>query len=288
MSRIAYVNNSFCPLSAARVHIEDRGFQFGDAVYEVWSVRDGRLMDAAGHFRRLQRSLGELRIRSPKSETALRLVLRELIRRNRLVDGLVYLQISRGQARRDHAFPAADTEPTLVLTAKRLSRQVLEARAERGIKVISVPDQRWARCDIKSVNLLPNVLAKQAAHEAGATEAWQVDANGLVTEGSSTNAWIVTADGVLVTRQADNAILHGITRGTLMACAAQLGWRVEERAFSIEEAQTAREAFITSATTFVTPVTEIDGRVIGNGAPGSTALALRQAYLRASVEDEGA
>ena len=281
MTRYAYAHNRFCPLADAAIHVEDRGFQFGDAVYEVWSVRDGRLLDATGHFDRLDRSLAELRIARPKSRAALERVIRELIRRNRLRDGLVYLQISRGQARRDHAFPNPAPAPTLVLTAKRIDPHRMDQRAETGIKVISVPDQRWARCDIKSVNLLPNILAKQTAHEAGAAEAWQVDRDGLVTEGSSTNAWIVTPDGVLVTRQADARILHGITRATLLRCAAEQGIGVEERAFTIEEAQASREAFLTSATSFVTPVVEIDGRVIANGKPGSMALALRQAYLDA-------
>lgn len=282
MSRIAYVNNRFCPLSRAAVHVEDRGFQFADAVYEVWSVRDGALLDEEGHFTRLERSLGELRIAMPKSRQALNLLIRELIRRNRLIDGLVYLQISRGQARRDHGFPAAGTRPTLVLTAKRLDRAGMDRRAEGGVAVITVADQRWARCDIKTVNLLPNVLAKQAAVEAGAAEAWQVDADGYVTEGSSTNAWILTGQGVLVTRQTDYAILHGVTRAAVLRCAAAEGIPVEERPFTVEEAQAAREAFMTSATSFVTPVVEIDGRVVANGKPGSLAAALRQAYLASS------
>lgn len=279
MSRIAYVNGRYCLHSEASVHIEDRGFQFGDAIYEVWGVRGGHLIDAQGHFERLDRSLRELRISPPVSRAALRLVIRELVRRNRIHDGLVYLQVSRGVARRDHGFPDPATRPSLVMTAKRLDFRAAARRAEAGVAVVTVPDQRWARCDIKTVNLLPNVLAKQAAREKGAFEAWQVDAGGRITEGSSTNAWIVTADGKLVTRPADNAILHGITRATLIEIARSLGHPFEERAFSVEEAQSAREAFMTSATSFVTPIVQIDDRPVGNGAPGSVALALRQAYI---------
>ena len=279
MTRFAYVNGRYLPHDQAQIHIEDRGFQFADAIYEVWSVRSGDLLDADGHFGRLERSLAELRITNPKSRVGYRLVIAELLRRNRVRDGLVYLQISRGRARRDHAFPAADTRPTVVMTAKRLDPAAADRRADHGVAVITRPDERWARCDIKTVNLLPNVLAKQAALEAGAAEAWLVDGAGKVTEGSSTNAWILNADGVLVTRQADHAILHGITRATIMNRAAALGYRVEERSFSVEEAQSAREAFMTSATTFVTSITSIDGRPVGNGAPGSVAIALRAAYL---------
>lgn len=281
MTRSAYVNGRFLPHDDAAIHIEDRGFQFGDAIYEVWAVRAGELMDADGHFGRLERSLGELRIANPKSRAGYRLLIGELLRRNRVRDGLVYLQISRGRARRDHAFPAAGTPPTIVMTAKRLDPAAALRRADSGVGVITVPDQRWGRCDIKTVNLLPNVLAKQAAIEAGAVEAWMVDAHGLVTEGSSTNAWIVTTEGVLVTRQADHGILHGITRAAVMRCAADLGYPIEERAFSVEEAVMAREAFMTSATSFVTAITSIDGRSVANGAPGTVATALRAAYLEA-------
>ena len=282
MSRIAYVNGRFRPHAQAFVHIEDRGFQFADAVYEVWSVSDGTLMDAEGHFDRLDRSLDELRIARPVTRPALRIVIRELLRRNRIRDGLVYLQVSRGRARRDHGFPAAGTPPTLVLTTRRLDLAAAAARAERGVSVISVPDRRWARCDIKTVNLLPNVLAKQEARDAGAYEAWQVDAEGYVTEGTSSNAWIVTAEGQLVTRPADHAILHGITRATLIRAARAAGYELLERPFTVEEAQEAREVFLTSATNFVVPITSIDGRPVGNGAPGSIAAALRETYLASS------
>ncbi|MFY0637585.1 D-amino-acid transaminase [Maricaulis maris] len=277
--RFAYVNGRFFPHGEASIHVEDRGFQFADAVYEVWSVRKGELMDADGHFARLERSLGELRITAPRSRAALEHIIGELLRRNRIRNGLVYLQISRGQARRDHAFPKQAVTPTIVLTCKRLDLAAADARAQCGIAVITVPDQRWARCDIKTVNLLPNVLAKQAAHEAGAVEAWQVDRDGRVTEGSSTNAWIVTKAGKLVTRQADQGILHGITRARIIKCAQDVGLEIEERGFTPQEAYEAREAFLTSATSFVTPVVLIDNHIIANGEPGSLTLSLRQAYL---------
>ncbi|MAK64246.1 MAG: D-amino acid aminotransferase [Maricaulis sp.] len=281
MSRFSYVNGRFLPHAQASISIDDRGFLFGDAIYEVWSVRHGHLLDSEGHFERLKRSLGELRIPMPIGVPALRLVIGELLRRNRVDEGLVYLEISRGAARRDHVFPPAGTRPTLVMTAKRVDFAAADARAERGIGVISLPDQRWGRCDIKTVNLLPNVLAKQAAREAGAFEAWQVDDEGFVTEGASSNAWIVTAEGVLVTRPADHAILHGITRATILRLARDAGYDVEERGFTLDEAHGAREAFITSATTFVTPVVRIDDRPVGNGAPGSLGSLLRETYLAA-------
>jgi len=279
LTRFAYVNGRYQPHADAMIHIEDRGFQFADAIYEVWSVRAGELLDADGHFARLERSLRELRIDNPKTETGYRLIIAELLRRNRVRDGLVYLQISRGQARRDHAFPTGPIQPTVVMTTKRLDLAAAQRRADAGVAVISLPDQRWARRDIKTVNLLPNVLAKQAALEAGAAEAWLVDAGGQVTEGASTNAWIVTADGVLVTHRADHDILHGITRARIMQRAQAMGYTIEERSFSVAEAQSAREAFMTSATSFVTPIVRIDDRPVGNGAPGTVATALRSAYL---------
>lgn len=278
MPRIAYVNGRYIPHNRAAVHIEDRGYQFGDAVYEVWSVRDRMLLDGEWHLNRLERSLGELEIRLPLSRAALRRVIAEMLRRNRIRDGLIYLQVSRGVARRDHAFPAADTPPSLVLTAKRINPHQLDAKADAGVAVISQPDIRWGRCDIKTVNLLPNVLAKQAAKRAGAAEAWLIDAQGLVTEGSSSNAWIVTAEGKLVTRQLDTAILHGITRASVAGLARSLGYEVEERAFTLAEAMQAREAFMTSASSFVTAITAIDGRPVANGAVGTIARELRSAY----------
>ncbi|MBN8944700.1 MAG: D-amino-acid transaminase [Rhizobiales bacterium] len=275
MSRIAYVNGSYLPHGSAAVHIEDRGYQFADGVYEVCEVRGGRLVDETRHLSRLERSLTELKIDSPMSRGALGVVLRETVRRNRVRDGLVYMQVTRGVARRDHAFPKPGTPPALVITAKSVDMAKGDANAAKGVKVITLPDNRWERVDIKSVGLLPNCLAKQAAREAGAYEAWLVDADGFVTEGSSTNAWIVTKDGVLVTRYADNGILKGITRTTLFDLCAREGIKIEERQFSVAEAQEARECFLTSATTIVMPIVAIDGRPVGNGAPGSIATDLR-------------
>ena len=280
MSRIAYVDGQFVPHRQASVHVEDRGFQFGDSIYEVWSVRQGKLLDEDSHFSRLERSLAELQIENPRSRASYRLVIRDLLRRNRIRDGLIYLQVSRGVARRNHAFPHHPVPPTQVLTAKSVDVDKAEAQAALGIAIITLEDIRWGRCDIKTVNLLPNVLAKQSAVEAGAGEAWLIDRDGNVTEGSSSNAWIVTANGVLVTRPADNSILCGITRMRVFQCAKSLGFKVEERAFSLEEAMLARESFITSASTFVTPVGKIDDQIIGNGAPGSMALALRSTYFK--------
>jgi D-alanine transaminase len=279
MSRIAYVNGRYVPHARASIHIEDRGFQFADGVYEVWSVFDGRLGDSDGHFQRLARSLSELSIAAPMSDASLDRVLRETVRRNRVRDGIVYLQITRGVARRDHAFPPQGTPVSMVVTARSVNFQTLDAKAMRGVAVITRPDQRWARCDIKTVSLLPNVLAKQAAREAGAYEAWLVDKDGLVTEGASTNAWIVDADGVLRTRDTDANILRGVTRKTVLGVAAELQIRVEERPFTVAEALGAREAFITAATAFVTPVVSIDGTAIGSGRPGPMSLRLRARYV---------
>jgi D-alanine transaminase len=278
MSRIAYVNGRYVPHAHAMVHIEDRGYQFADGVYEVCEVRGGRMIDERRHMERLARSLRELRISQPMPPSALAVVMRETIRRNKVRDGIVYIQVTRGVARRDHVFPERAVPPSLVVTARSADLAKAERQAADGVGVITVPENRWERVDIKSVGLLPNVLAKQAAKEAGAREAWFVDTDGKVTEGGSTNAWIVTMDGVLVTRPADTGILRGITRTVVLEVAAQQGLRVEERAFSVEEAYTAREAFITAATTIVMPVVRIDGRPIGNGHPGSVAQGLRAAF----------
>ena len=280
MSRIAYVNGRYVPLREASVNIEDRGYQFSDGVYEVCEVRGGRLVDERRHLERLSRSLSELRIPMPVTPPALGVILRETVRRNRVRWGIVYLQITRGVARRDHAFPPAGTAPSLVVTARNLDLANAEKLAADGVAVITMPDNRWERVDIKSVSLLPNVLAKQAAREQGAREAWFVDREGRVTEGSSSNAWIVTRDGKLVTRHADHAILKGITRAVVVDAAAAQGLMLEERAFTVEEAQSAREAFLTSASQIVIPVVQIDGRPVGNGAPGLVASALRRDFHR--------
>ena len=278
MSRIAYVNGRYVPHRAAQVHVEDRGYQFADGVYEVCEIRGGRLVDERRHMERLERSLKELRIAMPMPRNALSLVFRETVARNRVRDGIMYLQVTRGVARRDHAFPPPGTLPSIVVTAKNYDLEKLEQGASEGVAVISVPENRWPRVDIKSVSLLPNVLAKQAAREQGAKEAWFVDAEGFVTEGSSSNAWIVTRDGAVVTRPAEFGILRGITRTVVLEVIADHGLKLEERPFTMDEAFAAREAFITSATQFVTPVVRIDGKPVGNGAPGLIASALRRDY----------
>lgn len=280
MSRQAYVNGRFVPHGQAVVHIEDRGYQLADGVYEVWAVFDGKLADSEGHFARLERSLNELRIRQPMSRKALEVVLRETLRRNRVREGLLYLQVTRGTARRDHAFPSPDTAPSVVVTAKSLDREASNAKAEAGIGVITLPENRWGRCDIKTVGLLPNVLAKQAARERGAGEAWFVDDIGLVTEGASSNAWILDQDGVLRTRDTNANILRGVTRNSLLDVIAGIGIKVEERPFTPDEARGAREAFITGAGTLVTPVIAIDGKPVADGKPGEVALKLRELYIR--------
>jgi D-alanine transaminase len=280
MSRIAYVNGRYLPHGAASVHVEDRGYQFSDGVYEVCEVRGGSIIDQRRHLARLKRSLHELRIEMPMSEAALAIVMRECMRRNRLRDGLIYLQITRGVARRDHGFPPPGTRPSVVVTAHGMDVAGSERTAADGVAVITVPDNRWQRVDIKSISLLPNVLAKQAARENGAKEAWFVDHAGHVTEGSSSNAWIVTRGGKVVTRPADNGILRGITRTVLIDVIRAQGLEFEERPFTVEEAYGAREAFLTSASQIVMPVVRIDDRPVGNGAPGSVATALRAEFHR--------
>ncbi|ARQ01692.1 D-amino-acid transaminase [Pseudorhodoplanes sinuspersici] len=284
MSRIAYVNGRYLPRSEAAVHIEDRGYQFADGVYEVCEVRGGHLIDERRHMERLLRSLSELRIPLPMPLSALSIVLHEVVRRNGVRDGIVYLQITRGVAKRDHAFPPAGTKPALVVTANRIDPEKTERLAADGIAVITLPDNRWDRVDIKSIALLPNVMAKQQAREQGAREAWFVAADGTVTEGSSSNAWIVTGDNEVVTRKADRTILKGITRTVLLEVLKSEGLTLTERAFTVEEAQGAREAFITSASQAVMPVVRIDGRPIGNGAPGLLATALRRDFHRFAEE----
>jgi D-alanine transaminase len=276
--RIAFVNGRYMRGDAAMIHIEDRGYQFSDGVYEVCEVRDGDIIDERRHMARLARSLDELRIAMPMSASALAIVMRECLRRNRVRDGILYLQITRGVARRDHAFPPAGTKPSLVATARSLDVAANERIAAEGVAVITMNDNRWERVDIKSVSLLPNVLAKQAAREQGAREAWFVDRHGYVTEGSSSNAWIVNNEGKVITRPADKGILRGITRTVLIDAITAQGLELEERSFTREEAYSAREAFLTSASQVVLPVVRIDDRPIGNGVPGSVATALRAGF----------
>lgn len=280
MSRYAYVNGRYLPFRHATVHVEDRGYQFADGVYEICEVRGGRLIDERRHLERLQRSLKEIKIPLPMSVRALGVVLREVVSRNRIGYGIVYLQITRGVARRDHAFPSGQTLPSLVVTARSLNMSRNEGLAKNGIAVVSVPDDRWGRVDIKTIGLLPNVLARQNAIERGSRDAWFVDKDGMVTEASSANAWIVTPDGVLVTRHVDRAILRGITRTVVFDAIKAEGLAVEERGFSLEEAYGAREAFITSASQIVLPVIRIDGRTIGDGKPGPVAMSLRRQFHR--------
>jgi len=285
MSRIAYVNGRYVPHAEACVHVEDRGYQFSDGVYEVCEVFGGKLVDTRRHLDRLERSLRELKIAMPMTRKALEHVMREIRRRNKVRDGIVYVQVSRGVAPRDHVFPSGDVPPAVVLTARSARRELGEKTAEQGVKVITMPDIRWERVDIKSVSLLPNVLARQNAKEQGAKEAWFVDGDGNITEGGATNAWIVDKQGTLITRPAESGILRGITRTVVMDLAARENMAVEERAFSLQEAKEAREAFITAATTIVMPVVQIDDTVIGNGKPGSIATGLRALFHSAAEID---
>lgn len=278
MSRIVYVNGSYRPYAEAYVHVEDRGFQFADAVYEVIEVLGGKLVDATRHLRRLERSLAELAIRKPVTDAVLSHIIARTIRLNRVKDGIVYIQVTRGEGPRDFLFPPKSIAPTLVVIARAQPQTRIAAQAERGIAVITMPDQRWARCDIKTVMLLPACLAKNQAAAAGAKEAWFVDSDGNITEGASSNAWIVTNDGTLITRKLDPRILPGITRATLMDCARNEGIKIEERSFSVNEAVNAREAFVTSASNTIMPVISIDGHIIANGRPGALTTRLRSKF----------
>ena len=276
MARIVFVNGSFLPYEEAKISIMDRGFLFADGVYEVSAVLNGSLVDHEAHFARLDRSLCEIHIPNPYPTPDWTRLCQELVRRNGLGEGLVYLEVTRGVAERDFAFPK-DVAPTVVMftQAKNISRS---PQAETGVAVITVPDLRWKRRDIKSVALLPQVLAKQAAAEAGVAEAWMVE-DGFVTEGSSSTAFIITADRCIVTRPLSNAVLPGITRQSVMRLAAEQDLAVDERLFSVDEAHAAAEAFLTSASMLVMPVVAIDGRPVGNGKPGPLSRRLRELYL---------
>jgi D-alanine transaminase len=278
VSRIAYVNGRYEPHARAQVSIEDRGYQFADGIYEVIEIHDGALIDESLHLERLHRSLRELRIAAPMGETALGFVIREVIRRNRVADGIVYMQVSRGIAPRNHVFPDPAVRPSLVITARAVEPAKAQAKAEQGIKVITTRDMRWKRPDIKSISLLPNVLAKEDAKVRGAAEAWLVGDDGMITEGASSNAWIIDASGTLITHPVNSSILKGVTRTTLLGLIAEHGLSLEERSFSLEEAYAAREAFITGATTLVTPIVAIDDRPVGDGRPGPVAVKLRRAF----------
>ncbi len=283
MGRLAYVNGRYVPHRQAQVHVEDRGYQFADGVYEVVPIAQGHLVDEELHLDRLEYSLGELRIDMPMSRANLKLISREMIRRNRLTNGILYMQVTRGVAPRDHKFPKA-ARPALVMTAKQ-TKPASARQLAQGLAVVTRPDIRWKRPDIKSISLLPNCLAKQEAAEAGAAEAWLVDEEGRVTEGSSTNAWIVTKDKRVITREAARQILNGITRRVLLEVMREEGYAFEERPFTLEEARDASEAFLTSSSNFVMPVTRIDERSVGNGEPGALTLALRRAYIAGFAPD---
>lgn len=279
MPRIAYVNGRYLPHSDAAVHVEDRGFQFADGVYEVCEVRHGFIVDLTRHLNRLERSLSELRMPMPMSRAALTLVIREVLRRNHVRNGLYYMQVTRGAARRDHVFPAADTPMTVVITAKSTDPAIIARKNENGISAITVRDNRWDRVDIKTVGLLPNCMARQQAKEAGAAEAIYVDDEGRVKEGAATNVWIVDDSGTLVTRPAEHGILRGITRTTLMDVADRLGLAYREDYFTVDEMLKAREVFITAATSICFPVVSVDGQTIANGHPGSVSQKIREAFF---------
>ncbi len=278
MPRISYVNGRYVRHSAATVHIEDRGYQFADGVYEVIAVHGGRPIDEDGHLERLGRSLGELGIAWPMKVRPLKIVMKEMLRRNHIHHGMLYIQVTRGVAPRSHAFPEPSPASSLVMTARSLPAPNKETLG-RGVGVITIPDIRWERRDIKTIALLPNCLGKQQAVQSGAFEAWMVDGDGLVTEGTLSNAWIVTKSGELVTRHADRAILDGVTRRAVLKLAEKNGIGFQERPFSVEDAKGAREAFVTGTTALVKPVIKIDGQDIGDGRPGKLSLDLLGFYL---------
>jgi D-alanine transaminase len=276
--RIAYVNGRYLPHGQAGVHIEDRALQLGDGIYEVNNVIAGRAIDQDYHLDRMERSLREIGMPMPMSRGALKIVMGEMIARNRIANGLLYLQVTRGAVRRDHVPPANPPKPTLIITVRAQDMVALAARMEQGIGVSIQPDIRWGRRDIKTVQLLPNLLAKQAAKKAGGFEAWLVDDDGFVTEGASTNAWIVDADGTVITRDLSNTILSGVTRRTMLEVMAEAQIKVAERKFTVAEAKAAREAFLTSATGAAVPVVTIDGQPLGDGAPGPITRRLQGLY----------
>jgi len=280
--RIAYVNGRYLPFGQAGVHIEDRALQLGDGIYEVFNIRDGQPLDEEGHLDRLERSLRELGMPMPIGRAALKLVTREMVAKNRMPNGFLYLQVTRGAVKRDHVPPADGPRPTLIMTMRLQDVAGLKQRLEKGIAVSTQPDIRWGRRDIKTVQLLPNLMAKQAAKKAGAFEAWLVDDEGYVTEGSSTNAWIVDQDGTIITRDLSNAILPGVTRKVILAAAAEAQIKVEERKFTVAEALAAKEAFLSSATGAAIPVVRIDGQAIGDGVPGPLTQRIRDLYAARS------
>jgi D-alanine transaminase len=278
--RVAYVNGRYLPHGHAGVHIEDRGLQLGDSIYEVTNVQNGAPVDEEPHLDRLERSLKEIGMAMPMARAAMKLVMREMIARNRIRNGLLYLQVTRGAVKRDHVPPKDGPRPTLIITIRPQDSAAIAARTEKGITVASEPDQRWARCDIKTVQLLPNLLARQAAKAKGANEAWLVDRDGFITEGAAANAWIVDEKGEVVTRDLSRAILPGVTRQIILEAAREAGLAVTERKFTLAEAKKAREAFQSSATSAAVPVVSIDGTAVGDGMPGPLTRRIRELYAR--------
>ncbi len=281
--RVAYVNGRYLPFGQAGVHIEDRGLQLGDSIYEVANVLAGVPADEDAHLDRLERSLRELGMPMPMGRAALKLVMREMIARNRIANGFLYIQVTRGALKRDHVPPADPPRPTMIMTMRAQDMAALAERLDKGIGVSTQPDIRWGRCDIKTVQLLPNLLAKQAARKTGAFEAWMVDRDGFVTEGASTTAWIVDAEGQVVTRDLSNTILPGVTRRIMLEAMTQAGGKVVERKFTVAQAKAAKEAFLSSATGAAIPVIAIDGQKIGDGVPGPLTRRIRELYAARSA-----
>lgn len=280
--RIAYVNGRYLPFGQAGVHVEDRALQLGDGIYEVSNVLDGKPTDEDAHLDRMERSLRELGMPMPMGRPALKFVMREMIARNRIANGFLYIQVTRGAVKRDHVPPADPPRPSVIMTMRGQDMAALAKRMEQGIGVSTQPDIRWGRCDIKTVQLLPNLLAKQAARKTGAFEAWMVDSEGFVTEGASTNAWIVAQDGTVITRDLSNAILPGVTRRIMLEALADAQIKVVERKFTVAEAKAAREAFLSSATGAAVPVTSIDGEPVGDGRVGPVTQRIRELYAAKS------
>lgn len=276
--RVSYVDGRYLRHGEAGVHIEDRGLQLGDSVYEAFRIDAGRLRDEEEHIDRLERSVGEIEMAMPMPRAALKAVMHETLRRNGVRDGLLYLQVTRGALRRDHPIPKAAPKPTLILTVHPLDMAAMARRREHGISVATAPDERWARCDIKSTQLLANVLAKTAARRAGSFEVWMVDRDGFVTEGASTTAWIVDATGRLVTRDLSHAILPGVTRRIVLELAAEAQIPVVERSFTPDDAAAAREAFLTAASGAAIPIVSINGHTIGDGKPGPLTRRIAELY----------
>ncbi len=283
MARVAYVNGRYLMRDMAAVSIEDRGYQFADGVYEVIWVQEGRPVDLGRHLDRLDDSLQSLGISRPMSYAALKVVVGEVIRRNLLRNGHVYIQSTRGVARRDHLVPEG-TLPSLVVMASRESQRDAHIQ-EQGVAVITIPDIRWKRCDIKSIALLPNIIGKQKASQGNAFDAWQVNGHDIITEGTTTNAWIIGAKGEVITHPANHSILSGITRQVVMELAMEEGLSVYERPFTVAEARRAKEAFMTSTTNYVVPVVSIDGHKVGAGRPGPVTKSLLKRYLAHMARD---